>query len=126
VSVPAIKSCEAQLRKVHNFLLVLLKVQVQCERVSDDSGLEHPPVLMARVLDVLSTITADLLDAWAGAVAALQECASQKALVRQNALAEITCFADKIAELMKLSLRGEEDETLGTILDVTEAFAELF
>jgi hypothetical protein len=124
-ALAAIKSADGPLRRVHSFLLVLLRIQLMCERVAHDGDLEHPPALMVRILDVLGTITADLLESWTSALTALQECVSQKALVRQNALEAVKGFAARIEELVSLSPEGVDDETIAAVLDVTDTFVEV-
>ena len=120
-----LKSAEPSLKRTHSFLLVLLRVQMECENVAKASGLEHPPALMTRILDVLGTITADLLEAWTGALTGLQECTSQKALVRQNGLEAVKAFGARVEELISISPQGVDDSTIAAILDVSDAFVEI-
>ena len=98
---------------------------MECENVAKASGLEHPPALMTRILDVLGTITADLLEAWTGALTGLQECTSQKALVRQNGLEAVKAFGARVEELISISPQGVDDSTIAAILDVSDAFVEI-
>ncbi|RNF22110.1 uncharacterized protein Tco025E_03272 [Trypanosoma conorhini] len=106
-----------------DFLVVLLRVQLECENVAIESGMSEIPPVMGRIFDMLSTASSDLLEAWATLLEKLEEC-TMRDLVRKCCLGVVRNFSLQIEELMTVSAKKEDDETLNEILDTCYDFID--
>lgn len=122
-SVPLLRLADNSLRSAHDFLAVLLRAQFECENVALRSNMTEMPVVMARVVGVLNTVSEDLLDAWAGAIDSLMGC-GQTDVVRKFCFTTVRDFSFSMEDLMDISAKGEGDERLNEILDVCDDFLD--
>ncbi|KAH9597680.1 hypothetical protein LSM04_007235 [Trypanosoma melophagium] len=122
-SPPTLREAAASLRAVAEFLVVLLRVQLECENVAIESEMTEIPPLMTRIFDILSTASSDLLEAWSSLLDALGEC-TLRDLVRKCCLGIVRDFFFKIEGLMAVSSKKDDDETLNEILDTCQDFVD--
>ncbi|PWU91460.1 hypothetical protein C4B63_43g152 [Trypanosoma cruzi] len=124
-SLPALREVGNTIRSALDFLLVLLRVQLECENVAIESGMLEIPPVMGRIFDILSTSSSDLLEAWATLLEKLEDC-KMRDLVRKCCLGVVRNFSFQIEELMKVSSKKEDDEPLNEILDTCYHFIDIF
>ncbi|ORC84170.1 uncharacterized protein TM35_000481310 [Trypanosoma theileri] len=122
-SPPTLREAAASLRSVAEFLVVLLRVQLECENVAIESEMTEIPPLMTRIFDILSNASSDLLEAWSSLLDALGEC-TLRDLVRKCCLGVVREFFFKVEGLMAVSSKKEDDETLNEILDTCQDFVD--
>ncbi|KAG5505817.1 hypothetical protein JKF63_05153 [Porcisia hertigi] len=120
-SIPFLRQVNDTLGTTHEFLTVLIRVQLECENVAVERKMKTMPPVMERVQDVLNSACEDVLDAWAGVVDALLEC-DQLDMIRKYCLATVRVFSEQVEDLLDVSAKGEGDERLNEILDVCDDF----
>lgn len=120
-SIPVLRKTDAALRTAHSFLVVLLRVQLECENVAVKSDMKALPPVMDNIVTVLNGASEDVLDAWAGVVDALAGC-GQPDMVRKYCLLTVHEFSCNAEDLMEVSAKKEDDERLNEILDVCDDF----
>lgn len=64
-AVPTLRSAQTALHTTHDFLSVLLRVQLECENVALKSHLSSFPPLMQNIMHVLDDDSEMVLEAWA-------------------------------------------------------------
>ncbi|ESL05173.1 hypothetical protein TRSC58_07199 [Trypanosoma rangeli SC58] len=111
------------IRGALDFLVVLLRVQLECENVAIESGMSEIPPVMARIFDILSTASSDLLEDWATLLEKLKGC-TMRDFVRKCCVGAIRNFSFQVEELMTVSVKKEDDETLNEILDTCYDFLD--
>ncbi|KAG5506187.1 hypothetical protein GH5_05870 [Leishmania sp. Ghana 2012 LV757] len=120
-SIPVLRQVNNTLGTTHEFLTVLIRVQLECENVAVARNMHKMPPVMEQVQDVLNSASEDVLDAWAGVMDALLE-SDQPEMVRKYCLAAVRSFSERMEDLMDVSAKGETDERLNEILDVCDDF----
>ncbi|KAG5479503.1 hypothetical protein LSCM1_04769 [Leishmania martiniquensis] len=120
-SIPALRQVDNMLITTHDFLTVLIRVQLECENVAVARGMHKMPPVMEQVQDVLNSASEEVLDAWAGVMDALQEC-DQPDMIRKYCFTTVRTFSEQMEDLMDVSAKGEADERLNEILDVCDDF----
>ncbi|KAK7196737.1 hypothetical protein NESM_000613500 [Novymonas esmeraldas] len=120
-SIPTLRQADNVLGTTHDFLTVLVRVQLECENVALARHMHTMPPVMAQVQDVLNSASEDVLDAWAGVMDALLEC-DQPDMIRKYCLATVRGFSEQVEDLMEISAKGEADERLNEVLDVCDDF----
>ncbi|AYU78656.1 hypothetical protein, conserved [Leishmania donovani] len=120
-SIPMLRHVDNTLSTTHEFLTVLIRVQLDCENVAVARNMRAMPPVMEQVQDVLNSASEDVLEAWAGVMDALLEC-DQPDMIRKYCLATVRTFSEQMEDLMEVSAKGEADERLNEILDVCDDF----
>ncbi|CAD2221092.1 hypothetical protein AGDE_09397 [Angomonas deanei] len=123
LTIPILRQIDNALKTAHGFLVVLVRVQLECENVAIDSDLGHLPPLMETILDVLNNASEDVLEMW-GSVVDLLIDAPQPDMVKKYCLSSIRDFSFSMEDLMEVSAKGEDDEQLNSILDVCDDFLD--
>ncbi|CAJ1004730.1 hypothetical protein Q4I28_000045 [Leishmania naiffi] len=120
-SIPMLRQADNTLITTHDFLTVLIRVQLECENVAVARNMHTMPPVMEQVQEVLNSTCENVLDAWAGVMDALLGC-DQPALIRKYCLATVRTFSEQMEDLIEVSTKGEADERLSEILDVCDDF----
>ncbi|KAH8616577.1 hypothetical protein ERJ75_000459900 [Trypanosoma vivax] len=111
------------LSSAHEFLVLLLRVQLDCENVAMEGKMQSTPPVMVRILDILSTASSDVLTAWAEVLNVLMRCPLRN-LVRSSCRDIVRAFALEVESLVQVSAKKEEDEILNDILETCDEFFE--
>ncbi|RNF01697.1 hypothetical protein TraAM80_06820 [Trypanosoma rangeli] len=119
----ALREVGDMIRGALDFLVVLLRVHLECENVAIESGMSEIPPVMARIFDILSTASSDLLEDWATLLEKLKGCKMQD-FVRKCCIGVVRNFSFQVEELMRVSVKKENDETLNEILDTCYDFLD--
>lgn len=124
-SIPLLRQASQTLTTTHDFIVVLIRVQLECENVAIARHMPTLPPAMEMIQGVLNTASEDVLDAWAGSIDALIDC-GQVEMVRKYCMAAVRDFSMSIEDLMDVSSKGDADERLNEILDVCDDFFNEF
>nr|CCC93269.1 conserved hypothetical protein [Trypanosoma congolense IL3000] len=104
-----------------DFVVVLLRVQLECENVALESNMTKLPPVLYHIMDILSSASSELLKAWEALLVVLVDC-PLRSLVRKCCLSGLRDFALKVEGLVSLSAKEDGDEMLKDILDTCDEF----